>query len=502
MAGRGQRTLCRYPSPLARRALLLAAALALLLTGCRTGTRPPVPAPTTIQQMVDAAAPGSVVAVPPGIYRETVTITKPLTLVGRPGAEIRGSDLWTSWTPSGRVWLGGTLPDFPHRTVPCLASSNGRCGWPEQVFFDGRPLFQVGGDPGPGQFAISSTRRLILGENPAGHTVEVTTRQHWIVGAAPDVTIEGFTMRDAASPPQEGAIENNGYANWTVERNTLSDAAGAVIFLRGASGLRVLHNDIARGGQEGISLDQTRGAALEDNTIHDNNTEEFDPTWEAGGVKITRSTGTVVSGNVIDQNFGAGLWFDIGCVGATVTGNRVHDNADTGISYEVSHDGTISGNAVWENGWGDPSTLGAAGILLSSADHTVVSQNVLAWNVSGVTVLSQRRADASPVVDDVVRDNVIAATDDFSPGNRFALRWVEDYPGMLYRPASNNQGLDNRFWSPATAASVPRFHWTTDLADLAAFAQTPGGRGSTSLTATQKDQLLGAAGVPTVEEHR
>ncbi|HUZ00108.1 MAG TPA: right-handed parallel beta-helix repeat-containing protein [Thermomicrobiaceae bacterium] len=501
MAGHAQ-SMMRRPGPATRRRLLAAVALALVLAACRAGNPLAVTYPRTIQEMVDAAPPGAVVSVPPGIYREQVTISKPLTLVGQPGAEIRGSDLWTAWTEAGGVWLGGTLPDFPHPKVACLPNSNGRCGWPEQVFVDGRPLFQVGGNPGPGQFAIDESRRVILGDDPAGHTVEVTTRQHWIMGAAAGVTIQGFTMRDAASSPQHGAIENDGYAGWTMRDNTLSDAAGAVVFLSGAPGLRVIHNDISRGGQEGLSLDDTAGTVVQDNHIHDNNTEEFDPSWEAGGAKITRSSGTVVGGNLVDGNFGAGLWFDIGCVSATVTGNRVHDNAGTGISYEVSHGGRLIGNAVWENGWGNPVAWGSAGILLSSADHTEVGGNVLAWNVSGITVLSQQRPDASPVVADFVHDNVIAATDDVSPGSRYALRWLEDYAGMLYRPASNNRGANNRYWYPTTTSATPRFRWTGDLTDLVAFNQTPGGRGGSYLSDQQKDQLLAAVGVPAVQESR
>jgi nitrous oxidase accessory protein NosD len=46
----------------------------------------------SIQAAVDAAAPGATVTIPPGLYRETVTIGKPLTLVGEPGAVIDGRD--------------------------------------------------------------------------------------------------------------------------------------------------------------------------------------------------------------------------------------------------------------------------------------------------------------------------------------------------------------------------------------------------------------------------
>lgn len=45
----------------------------------------------SLQRLVDAAAPGATVRVPPGVYQGDVVIEKPLHLIGSPGAEIRGS---------------------------------------------------------------------------------------------------------------------------------------------------------------------------------------------------------------------------------------------------------------------------------------------------------------------------------------------------------------------------------------------------------------------------
>ena len=55
-----------------------------------------------LQSLVDEAAPSAVVSVPACVYRETVTVTKPIALVAEPGAEIRGSDVWSDWTQTGR----------------------------------------------------------------------------------------------------------------------------------------------------------------------------------------------------------------------------------------------------------------------------------------------------------------------------------------------------------------------------------------------------------------
>jgi hypothetical protein len=112
----------------------------------------------SLQSLVDSAAPGSTVSVPPCVYRETVIIDKPLTLSGQSGAEIRGSDVWSRWKKRGRYWVGGSVPAFTQREWPCEPDSDGRCRWPEQVFFDGQPRYQVAALQGP-----DSSRSMMTG---------------------------------------------------------------------------------------------------------------------------------------------------------------------------------------------------------------------------------------------------------------------------------------------------------------------------------------------------
>jgi hypothetical protein len=48
----------------------------------------------SLKELVDRASPGALIDLPDGcVYREAVTIKKPLTLKGSPGTEIRGSEV-------------------------------------------------------------------------------------------------------------------------------------------------------------------------------------------------------------------------------------------------------------------------------------------------------------------------------------------------------------------------------------------------------------------------
>jgi hypothetical protein len=363
------------------------------------------------------------------------------------------------------------------------------------VFLDGRPLLQVAADPGPGQFAVDGARRVLLADDPTGRTVEVTVRPYWVVGRAAGVTVRGFTMKHAAAPAQRGGIDNLGFRDWTVARNVLSDAHGGVVGLRDASGLQLLDNDIFRGGLLGVASGGTTGLVVRGNRIHDNNTEAAHSDWEAAGMKMGYSQGTLIEGNEVWGNDGLGIWCDISCTDFTARGNRVHHNAYTGIAFEISDGAKITGNAVWENGWAKPGWGWGAGITIASSANAEVWGNTVAWNGDGIAVISQNRGDAPATVGTFVHDNVIVGAAETT-----LLGWFQDWGGILHAAGSDNRGAGNAYWGPAPEPAWPRFEWATVVQTLAEFNATPGEEGGRYLSAAAKDQALGAAGVPLAPE--
>lgn len=485
--------------------LTITAAQAVAPAPTPTPSPTPTPTPsapanactTTLQTLVNNAAPGSTVLVPPCVYRESVLINKSLTLDGQGQAEIRGSDIWTNWQRSGSYWIGGSAPAF-WTGGECADASN-RCRWPEQVFFDGQPLVQVAANPAPGQFAIDSSRRVVLANDPTGHVVEVTTRTEWVRAGAAGVTIRGFIMKHAANPAQDGGISNDGYANWTIENNVLSDAHGAVVSIANATGLKVLNNDISRGGGLGIHGSKAHGAIVRGNRVYNNNTEAFSSGWEAGGIKISETNDLLIDGNHVYNNGGPGIWNDVSCARVTISNNRVHHNAKQGIAYELSQYGIITGNVVYENGLGYTVWGWGAGILVQNSAYTEVANNTLAWNGDGIAVISQNRwSDVwNTVIQNSVHDNVIV-----SRGNgATALGWFEDWAGVMARPESNNRGYANRYWYPEPDGQSNRFEWVNSLySRLTDWNQTPAEEAATYLSTSERDQVLAAAGIPTTPD--
>ena len=471
----------------------------------------PATSPTctsSLQAEIDAAQSGATVRADPCIYRETVIIDKPITLEGRPDTEIRGSDVWKNWKREGDYWRRGTLPNFSDKEYPCMARTS-RCHWPEQVFFDGKPLEQVASEPAPGQFAVDSHRNVLLKDDPRGHLVEVTTRRYWILGKTDSVTIDGFTMRQAANEAQSGAIMNRmgredvGYADWTLQNSELSDAHGTVVSIAHAPGLKVLNNEIYRGGQLGIG-GTGPGEIIRGNEIHDNNTEGFDPGWEAGGLKTVYASGVTVDSNEFYGNIGNAIWFDIDCHNNTISNNRIHHNASLGILYEISEHGKIFGNVLWENGWATPEWALGSGIAISNSRNVEVSDNTLAWNADGIAVVSLDREGTTwdDVHDVYVHDNTILTTDyPADPEGKFALAWLQGWSTQMFDSTNNNRGANNKYWYPDAEGGSTRYEWgQTYYRRLAAFDATPGEENGRYLSQGEKATVVSMAGIPNAQE--
>jgi parallel beta-helix repeat protein len=261
--------------------------------------------------------------------------------------------------------------------------------------------------------------------------------------------------------------------------------------LTGSGGIQ--GSDVYRGGQLGI---HRGGSVVSGNSIHDNNTEDFDPSWEAGGLKSIAS-GMLIEGNDVYGNGGPGIWFDLGASDTTIVNNRVHDNEGAGIYYEISSRGLISGNVVWQNGGAQPpGWTSGVGILLNSSGNTEVTDNIVAWNDNGIVFAGQDRGDrpADAFQGNYIHDNVIT---EGNTSDSMALAWMQDWSGPLFDAASGNHGSDNRYWFPGPEGNAVRFWWKRGFTHLAKFNATPGDEGGSYLTDAEKDALLSSACVPT-----
>jgi hypothetical protein len=211
--------------------------------------------------------------------------------------------------------------------------------------------------------------------------------------AAADVSISHVTVEKFASAAQKGAIHAREGARWTVENCEARLNSGAGISV--GTGSRVRNCNVHHNGQIGIE-GNGKDIRIEDSRIWSNNIHGFDPTWEAGGIKIAESDGVTFRGNHVHDNDGPGLWCDIGCRNVVYEENLVENNQDIGIFHEISFKATIRKNVVRHNGLGDRGWFWDADIVLAASQDVEVSGNtlVVAHGRCGIMLIDQgRRSD-------------------------------------------------------------------------------------------------------------
>ena len=279
-----------------------------------------------------------------------------------------------------------------YRNGTCL---HGRaCTYPNDVLRDGVPLRRVLDRVrvGAGTFWFDYPHhRIWVGDDPVGHELRVMATPTAVLSRTGSrgsgVTVRGFLVQGFACQAQHGAIETTA-PGWTIEDDVVRRNHGAGITTNGHA--RVLDDTVVDNGQLGIG-----GTGVDTqvvgNTIAGNNTDGFDPGWEAGGGKWALTDHLVVERNVVRGNHGPGLWSDIDSHDSVYAHNQVLNNDRAGIFYEISTDAVIRDNVVRGNGHGFDVWLWGSGILLAASSHVVVADNRLAGNAEGIGLVQQRR---------------------------------------------------------------------------------------------------------------
>jgi hypothetical protein len=333
-----------------------------------------------------------------------------MTFAGEPGAVLSGARLLAAWTRSGSAWVAEGQTQQGGAAGVC-ADGGTACTLPEDLFIEDVPLRRVTSlaQVGPGTWYFDyAADRVYLGEDPAGRKVEVGVLPWAFGGAAANVTIRGVAIEKYASPAQQGALQGTSTTGWTVEACEIRLNHG--IGLRTGSGMRVLRNHVHHNGELGMG-GSGAGVLVEGNEIAWNNTRGFDPAWEAGGAKFTRTTDLVARGNWVHHNHGHGLWTDIDNLRTLYEGNRLEANDYSGIFHEISYAAVIRGNTATGNGFGGAQWVDGAGILVGSSRDVEVYGNVVAGNRNGITALQSDRGSGAYGVHDLtnlyVHDNTV-----------------------------------------------------------------------------------------------
>lgn len=268
----------------------------------------------SIQHALDAAPDNATVVVRPGVYAESLTITRPVRLVGLPGTVV---------TPPAAPPdnLCTRDPDAPDGVIPGICITG------------------AVDDPDA--------------EGPA------------VTDPVDDVTVKGLTVRGF----DFAAVEAYGARRLTLDRITATDDDGGGVFVAKSSHVRLSRLAVHDTGGRGLDLhDGYRDVVVRDSTFVDNLGE---------GVFVGDGTRAMVSGNTITGNCVGIAAVDLGLSGhggvshLTVRGNRVRHNnrycagndegapsqSGTGIALVGVVNSLVADNVVTDHaGSADPSS--------------------------------------------------------------------------------------------------------------------------------------------------
>ncbi|HRT51436.1 MAG TPA: right-handed parallel beta-helix repeat-containing protein [Anaerohalosphaeraceae bacterium] len=411
----------------------LTALICILLLSCAVHAKtwhvcpkdaPEIPAADRLKTIAEAAsrvAPGDIVLIHSGTYRESVTLQThgrldaPITFAAAPGASVvmTGADRLTQWTAVPDL-PGVYVTPWPHRFITWNKTGThpdndyhrliGRC---EQLFADNYPLRQVlqRDKLTRGTFYVDLDAKQLYASTAAAHDltagkvqVEAAVRDTILTVRADHVVIKGIRFRYAANRAQQGAVEfagDHGRVEDCVFEYT--NASGAEF--RG-QGLLVSRCTFQHNGQLGFGANRAHNLRMIDCTVRNNNTKGYDRGWEAGGNKICFTRGAVLEHCTFVENRGNGIWFDIGNENCTVCNCLIAHNENAGIFYEISYGLHAHDNVIIGNGLAD--TAGAwganAGISLSSSPDCRIERNLLVGNREGFNFREQQRS--TPRIDD------------------------------------------------------------------------------------------------------
>jgi len=355
------------------------------------------PGVDSLLNAVAASPAGTTFCLQPGVHRMTSRIIARTNdkYIGAPGAILNGSKVVSSFVQSGSYWVasGQTQQETPFPSTAggwpeCIPSAPA-CIYPEEVFLDGKDLWQVAtlADLGPGKFYFDyANDQIYLADNPTGHLVEATTGSGGIVGysggGSDSVTIKNLVFEKFGGGDYTGYEHNSLKAvdGWIIQNNEFRLISYMAVANFGTSVLR--NNSIHDNGRYGV----VGSGTIEGNVITNTNTQGWATGTDAGSAKFHGTNGLLLRGNIVSNNQSRGLWTDYDNINVTYENNIVTNNYEMGILHEVGCAAVIRNNVLYGNNYAFPGKQLSSGaqIYARSSENVQIYGNDVTAMLPGV----------------------------------------------------------------------------------------------------------------------
>lgn len=350
-----------------------------------------------LQALVNQYPTSTTFTLTPGTYRLQSVIPQAYdSFVGEPGAIMSGAALLTTFAQVGANWVAPVQVTQAASYPGVCAATNPACMYPEDLFFDNVPKLRVTSlaAVAPGSWYLDySSGNVYMGDDPTGHTVEVSVLPYAFSGGATSVSITNLIIEKYACVAGTGAVNGpSGSTYWSVGGNEVrfNHSTG----IRTGDGMYVYNNHAHNNGQLGIGGGGT-GVLVQNNEISYNNANGYSYYWEAGGAKFASINNLTFRYNYSHNNSGPGFWVDINSQNVICDSNQFTANLEAAVLSEISTQITVSNNYIWNDGF-NPDGTGiwyGAGILISDSTYVSVYFNTVSNCMDGIGGILQSRGN-------------------------------------------------------------------------------------------------------------
>ncbi len=435
----------------------------------------------SLEYAVSKAPAGATLVLRAGRYHESLLIPSNKTgivIQNHPGeaAWLDGSEPVTNWKASGTQWVAnGWNHLFDHRimsgavdeTSRWVDSSRPLASHPDQVWINGAALTQVASEQAvvPGTFYVDKYgRRLVIGDDPAGKTVEASSLQRALEIHAKNAVLRGIGIRRYATTDDQYAAVIAGVSGISFENVVVAD--NAWIGIAGwASGQRYRRVTVTGNGIMGFGGNQTSDLVIENSVFRGNNAQGFKPTPIASGMKITRASKVLLRNNVVaDTPYAGGVWFDVSSSRLTIVGNAIFGNA-AGLMIELSENAVVADNQIYGND--------GTGVRIQASGSVDVWNNTIVGNPRPFAAWEDgRRQDVASlaatipwkVADIDVHNNVMSMTGAFG-----CPILTQDETQVLYGNDFGITSNHNTFHRPGAATPANFACWANGIYQVKSF---------------------------------
>ena len=331
-----------------------------------------------VESALESGASTATFCFAPGTYRMSLTPRRGQTLIGEPGAILKGTRIARGWRRNGAgIWVLRYArfnpivqsPPFEGSERACEAKP-ANCHYAD-LFKNGVRLRRVLRDTTPPRGAwhwnYVHNRVYVNTADPRQALMELT---NWNIGikSAGDLTVRGFRVKHYGM-----------YGIYTKSRDVLR---GVEFAWNHGTGFKLEGDRAAMIGGHTHHNGRFGGFCIGSNKTIDgvefsyNNNLHFANSdggyWGAGAIKCVETTGLVVRNVYSHHNFSDGFWTDITNRGVLYENNTMVRNKRFGIFHEISCSVVIRGNVLRDNG--------DDGLFIHSSVYADVHNNTFGGN--------------------------------------------------------------------------------------------------------------------------